>query len=346
MKKIDDKDMIEIFSLRKKYEIKTTSSAILSALNSLENEEKNKYKRIRYIFIPLTSLALCFAMILIIGLNVMNSSNKNRINNISKNKYLTQQIYTFMSFYKGGQYNPLSIMPTKKIDRNTLSLVIDKYEIIQNGVRELFIIEDNSIQLKKSDFVYLDVTYKYQIDYYSSNKTCIGSLYYNELRSDNKDEELILEGLFSYLDSYYYINIESEAKEKKNKFEEEVTTILKNVDDTKDEKVYVIEKEKEYKGYETENSYSLKIYNSYEDKKNDNIYSSVEYEVENEGINVSYLDPIEDFEVENIKQIDENNYSFVFEDDSLDIEEILICLTYNSDLSRTYIADEIIITKK
>ena len=346
MKKIDDKDMIEIFSQRKKYEIKTTSSAILSALNSLENEEKTKYKKIRYIFIPLTSLALCFAMILIIGLNVMNSSNKNRINNISKNKYLTQQIYTFMSFYKGDQYNPLSIMPTKKIDRNTLSLVIDKYEIIQNGVRELFIIEDNSILLKKSDFVYLDVTYKYQIDYYSPNKTCIGSLYYNELRSDNKDEELILEGLFSYLDSYYYINIESEAKEKKNKFEEEVTTILKNVDDTKDEKVYVIEKEKEYKGYETENSYSLKIYNSYEDKKNDNIYSSVEYEVENEGINVSYLDPIEDFEVESIKQIDENNYSFVFEDDSLDIEELLICLTYNSDLSRTYIADEIIITKK
>ncbi|MGN1295990.1 MAG: hypothetical protein ACI4U5_06230 [Bacilli bacterium] len=345
MKNIDDKDIKEMFSNCEKYEIKKTSSSILNKYNSLEETKTEKNKKCKLIVIPLTSLALCLSIALVIVLNVFDFSNKEETGDISANKYLSQQIFTFMSFFKGNQNNSLSVMPQKNIDQTAFSSVVDKYEKIQGGVRDLFSIEDNILEVKESNFTYLGVTYKYQIDYSSSNNTCISSLYYNELLVDDNDNELLLEGIFSYLDSYYYVNIESESKEKKNRVEEEVTTILRNVDETKDSKVYIMEKENEYKGNKTENSYSFKTYNSYQDMLNKKLASVIEYEKEYEFINVSYQSKEEEFEFEDITQINESNYVFRYDDDDLDINNLLIKLTYNVDLSRTYVANDLTITK-
>ena len=107
----------------------------------------------------------------------------------------------------------------------------------------------------------------------------------------------------------------------------------------------MIEKESEYKGTQSENSYSLMTFNSYTSLEDEECLSSIEYEIENEVINVSYQNGSEEFEFEDIKKLEENKYSFEFEEEN-DESNSRIYLTYNQDLSRTYSLDDKIIIKK
>lgn len=342
MKKINDENIKEAFKKCNPYQIKTSSTQILEAYNRAK-EEKTNNRKARNIII-LAPLILCSSLILVFTMYGIKKSNTKNSFDYSKNKYFTRQLLTFTSFFDGHE----DIYPLNKNRKNSLSdtsfsQVVDNYEKVQAGVKDLFTIDSYYTEVSKCSFTFDDVIYTRRIDYYSSSSSLVSSFYYNEEEAKNK--KFIEEGLFVYLQSYYYASIEIKQENNKNKSEIEVSTILRNVDVQQDNKLYLIEKESEYKGTQSENSYSLMTFNSYTDLEDEACLSSIEYEIENEVINVSYQNGSEEFEFEDIKKLEENKYSFEFEEEN-DESNSRIYLTYNQDLSRTYSLDDKIIIKK
>ena len=110
--------------------------------------------------------------------------------------------------------------------------------------------------------------------------------------------------------------------------------------------------EEEYNGKKSENSYSFSTFNSYSDYiiDEDNFVEKIEYEIENNDINVEIETINSEIEFIDITKINENSYSFCVDEylSSLnnEITNVLISLLYNEDNSRTYSYKNLIITKK
>ncbi|MCI7527154.1 MAG: hypothetical protein MSA65_02425, partial [Mollicutes bacterium] len=82
----------------------------------------------------------------------------------------------------------------------------------------------------------------------------------------------------------------------------------------------------------------------------DNFIEKIEYEIENNDINVEIETINSEIEFIDITKINENSYSFYVDEyvSSLnnEITNVLISLFYNEDNSRTYSYKNLIITKK
>ena len=130
-----------------------------------------------------------------------------------------------------------------------------------------------------------------------------------------------------------------------------MTTILSSLDG-KDTYIYVIEKEKEYRGVKVENSYSYTTYLSLEDYRNDedSYINKIEYELEDNDIDIVYENTMskEEIEFTNIIKFDTSHYQFTVDEYEYqeEIRDILIDLYYLEDNSRKYIYSDYEIIKK
>ena len=197
----------------------------------------------------------------------------------------------------------------------------------------------------ESDFVYEDITYKYETRILDKSNIIYARVYYNEIADENTKN---LEALYVFDKSYYSALISCENSND----ESEIKTILTPIN-TSDKKIYVIEKEKEYKGANSENSYSYSTYSSLEDYKNDddNYLNKIEYEMDNFDISVSISSNVNNFEIEfdNISKINDDHFNFSldeYETNNEEIDEALFDLFYLADNSRRYVSGNYQIIKK
>ena len=228
---------------------------------------------------------------------------------------------------------------------STFNEIVDHYEVVQSGIKQLFNFDEYKIINVESDFVYEDITYKYETRILDKSNIIYARVYYNEIVDENTKD---LEALYVFDKSYYSALISCEN----SKDESEIKTILTPIN-ASDKKIYVIEKEKEYKGVNSENSFSYSIYSSLEDYQNDdeNYLNKIEYEMDNFDISVSISSNINNFEIEfdNISKINDDHFNFSldeYETTTEEIDEALFDLFYLADNSRRYVSGNYQIIKK
>ena len=216
---------------------------------------------------------------------------------------------------------------------------------MQSGIKQLFNFDEYKIINVESDFVYEDITYKYETRILDKSNIIYARVYYNEIADENTKN---LEALYVFDKSYYSALISCENSND----ESEIKTILTPINDL-EKKIYVIEKEKEYKGVNSENSFSYSIYSSLEDYQNDddNYLNKIEYEMDNFDISVSISSNVNNFEIEfdNISKINDDHFNFSldeYETNNEEIDEALFDLFYLADNSRRYISGNYQIIKK
>ena len=325
----NDKDIKEMFENIDKYEIKTSSKQIINSFNASVNENKKK-PFLAPLFISFASLGLISAIVIPVVITINNSNNiidNQDIFNPTKNKYLENQLLTFNAFKNG---NNSSLMYRRSnITLDGFNKVVNEYELVHQGVKQLFEINKYKSVTVDNDFEYLGNRYSFESRLLNENNEIISRLYFNDINNEN-DNKYSMKALYYYSNNYYNAEIFVKNHTDKNKSEEEVTTLLTNVDKSIDQKCYLIEKEQYI-------------------SDDDNFISSVEYENKDTKMSVNIEKDNNEIEFENIIKKSNNVYQFDLDDfemDDVSISDITITLTYNDDSSRTYTYSEYQITKK
>ncbi|MDY4849509.1 MAG: hypothetical protein SO176_04585 [Bacilli bacterium] len=343
MKKINDQPILKIIKDHQNYQITTTSENILAAKDNHPVIIKKKNHKLSLI-LSLSSLALSCAVI-IVGINMIfnNQKHQNDIYLPNKNKVISKQLLTFNAFnHLSSSIKGRLLKSNEGISENIFQHIVDNYEYVEEGIRNLFVIDQYSSVTVNTDFIYSDKAYTYETRLLDPNHHVYARIYYNDINNNQ------LDALYVYNEQYYQALITTKNK----KDEEEVTTILSSLDE-KDTYTYVIEKEKEYQGVKVENSYSYTTYSSLEDYRNDedSYINKIEYELEDNDIDITYENTTNNEEIEftNIIKFDTSHYQFTvdeYEYQEEEIEDILIDLYYLEDNSRKYIYSDYQIIKK
>ena len=337
MKKINDQQILKIIKDHQNYQITTTSENILGAKDNHPVIIKKTNHKLSLI-LSLFSLALS-SVVIIVGVNMIvnNENHRNDIYLPNKNKIISKQLLTFNAF----NHLSSSSKANEVISENIFQHIVDNYECVEEGIRNLFVIDQYSSITVNTDFIYQDKAYTYETRLLDPNHRVYARIYYNDVNNNQ------LDALYVYNEQYYEALITTKNK----KDEEEVTTILSSLDG-KDTYIYVIEKEKEYRGVKVENSYSYTTYLSLEDYRNDedSYINKIEYELEDNDIDIVYENTMskEEIEFTNIIKFDTSHYQFTVDEYEYqeEIRDILIDLYYLEDNSRKYIYSDYEIIKK
>lgn len=239
------------------------------------------------------------------------------------------------------------------LNYNEFEEIVNKYEQVQDGVKDLFNLDSFKLETKESSFSFEGVSYSYETRFLNNQNEVDSIIYFNEIESKKDDDELktTLKAIYSFSNSLYYVDITFKEESSNKKNEKEVKSLFRNTD-SNDKKVILVKSEEEYNGKKSENSYSFSTFNSYSDYiiDEDNFIEKIEYEIENNDINVEIETINSEIEFIDITKINENSYSFCVDEyvSSLnnEITNVLISLLYNEDNSRTYSYQNLIITKK
>lgn len=362
MKRIDDKDIINLIKNNENYEIKTTSEDILKSFElekkTLVTPQKKINKKKIFIGSSFGTLFLSGAVALAAVVIINNGKSKNplkeEIFSPITNNDLKKQLVTFSSFT-----NPTSnsyrdnlifkdILKIKDRDLNSenelteenFTQIVNVYEKIQNGVNEVFNFNEITVTTREIEYKFNDKTYDYVDEFIDANDIVIASLYHNEVKISNDDEETTMsfEGLYVFNNTHFEAKFVEEKEIEEDEKEIEVTAIFNNLDD--DSYTYVVNKESEFESHLSENSYSYSIYENYESYINndDEYIEKVAYELDDEKLELSYEDRINEIECEfnNIKKRN-NGFTFEVEYESNDFEGTYdVEVIYNSDGTRTY----------
>ena len=341
---VNDNKIKNIVLKNNTYEIQTKSDDILRKYDaSRKIATEPKKKKFIPLFASISSALLISGTALIVAFVLAKPSNSD-IFSPYKNKNIQQELLTFNAFSQSNISK--NIIKNKAIQSElTFNEIVDHYEVVQSGIKQLFNFDEYKIINVESDFVYEDVTYKYETRILDKSNIIYARVYYNEIVDENTKD---LEALYVFDKSFYSALISCENSND----ESEIKTILTPIN-TLDKKIYVIEKEKEYKGVNSENSFSYSIYSSLEDYQNDdeNYLNKIEYEMDNFDISVSISSNINNFEIEfdNISKINDDHFNFSldeYETTTEEIDEALFDLFYLTDNSRRYVSGNYQIIKK
>ena len=378
MKKIDDKDIVEMFKSSKDYEVKKDAKTVFNAfLENQKTEEKSAEKvkkshKNYFIFggIGIGSLAVAAAsMLIVFGLN-NNAENPDNpgggtvvvppnLVDLNSNT-LTNELLTFSSFGShDASENRTNKLLTNVLKRNNLSensfeTIVDSYDSINQGVLDILNKEENvKMEIAKEINQEIDgETYKFVDNYYSSSddfKEPFMSFYYQDkdfedLAAPNRPQY----GVMKYGDDYFECIIQKETENEEDEYEEEVNILLINKDNSK---VTFIEKEHEFEGRESENTYSIAEYENENvfKRDEDNFISKLTYEIENEGheeeIEISVETRDYQCEFQNVRMIDKDPLTYLFtveyenERNDIEVEDLVVKLVYE-DGKRTYSSGE------
>ena len=341
---VNDNKIKNIVLKNNTYEIQTKSDDILRKYDaSRKIATEPKKKKFIPLFASISSALLISGTALIVAFVLAKPSNSD-IFSPYKNKNIQQELLTFNAFSQSNISK--NIIKNKAIQSElTFNEIVDHYEVVQSGIKQLFNFDEYKIINVESDFVYEDITYKYETRILDKSNIIYARVYYNEIVDENTKD---LEALYVFDKSFYSALISCENSND----ESEIKTILTPIN-TLDKKIYVIEKEKEYKGVNSENSFSYSIYSSLEDYQNDdeNYLNKIEYEMDNFDISVSISSNINNFEIEfdNISKINDDHFNFSldeYETTTEEIDEALFDLFYLADNSRRYVSGNYQIIKK
>ena len=341
---VNDNKIKNIVLKNNTYEIQTKSDDILRKYDaSRKIATEPKKKKFIPLFASISSALLISGTALIVAFVLAKPSNSD-IFSPYKNKNIQQELLTFNAFSQSNISK--NIIKNKAIQSElTFNEIVDHYEVVQSGIKQLFNFDEYKIINVESDFVYEDVTYKYETRILDKSNIIYARVYYNEIVDGNTKN---LEALYVFDKSFYSALISCENSND----ESEIKTILTPIN-TLDKKIYVIEKEKEYKGVNSENSFSYSTYSSLEDYQNDddNYLNKIEYEMDNFDISVSISSNINNFEIEfdNISKINDDHFNFSldeYETTTEEIDEALFDLFYLADNSRRYVSGNYQIIKK
>lgn len=362
MKQINDKDIIELVQNNRQYEIKTTSQDILKAYQLSTKPEKTKKVKHPYLFGGISALVLSGA----IAATVIVINNNDSYNNLPSNEQifspvtnsnLKKQLVTFSSLTNINSNQTISnLMRLKQaknnqITENQLREIANIYEKIQLGVNEIFNFDEIEVFTKEVNFEYNNAIYKYADEFRYKNSTEIfATLYHNEITNSKDDDEVVtsFEGIYTFNNNYFKAQFIEETETEIHEQEIELTAIFTNLEDI-NSYTYIVEKESEFENHSSENSYSYAIYESYQDylRNEDNFIEKIEYEFENEKMELSYetKDNNISCEFNNIRQLNNNIYQFEVEYESNVFEgNYLIKVIYNDNNTRTYSCNDITLT--
>lgn len=379
MKRVDDKKIINTVKQNENYKIKTTSHDILLALKkeqALDEKRKKAKKRNGIIFGSLGGLVLVGACSIALLFTFKTTTKKDNIENViniyspSTNDNLKTQLVTFASF-QTEQNNQLNLKNKRNknlinsnnievfnkndddednedniLNEEILNEIANLYENVQYGVKEIFSLNNIEIISSKEEFTYNGITYKNK-DLFKDKNTqeVIATLYYKDIIVEKDDDETMTsyDGLYKLQDEYYHTSLIEEKEEDEDEKEIELRAIFKNVNKDLDSKIYVVEKEHEFKGNKSENSYSYITYLSEKDLKEDEYISKITYKSENSKLEINFEDKINNLEIEfnNINKMDNNSFTFDIEYENNEVSgNYFIKVTYNSNNTRTYYCHE------
>lgn len=347
MKRIDDQNIIEEIKHNATYQIKTSSEDILRQYNLEINKEKTKVKtdnkKKLFVFGGLGGVGVC-AVAIAASIFVTFNSNSNEntndnpftpsivLNNISFKEELATYSY-FNGVNDGGLLMNKAMFArgqnnSRDLNQTDFNSICKTYDDVEGALEKL----GEQVNVKGYEFNSEKEGnyYKYVNSLYINDDTTpFASIYFNDINMIEDDDEVITTYEALYETSGVYSNlfvkkeVENEGKEK------EISYVLtfKPIDNS--DYFYVIERESEIKGIETEEAYSYAVYNS---KNSRNYLYKLTYEVENESDGESIELEIEknnaEYTYENI-QIRGKNTTFVagYEADDFDVEDVYITLT-------------------
>ena len=229
---ISDKEIVELIDKQKNYEIKLSSDEILNKYYLQQQTiDKTLVKKARFNvwkFI-LPSFACCFlAFGITIGVLYSmdqsgTSSGNNIVNVVEKNeKYkqvISDELLTFTNFNNNDLrqtnnikniYNRQSIKE-KFDDEQTLTYeqfneVVDEYEKLENGVYNIFNINNYQIEVEQGNYEFLNEKFDFKMNVFNDDINI--EYFYNQdevidIDDDEKEEEIVLNGYYSftYLDN-------------------------------------------------------------------------------------------------------------------------------------------------
>lgn len=375
MKPLPDDSIREAFKNVERYEIKTTAEDILLAAGAQPVVEKKTrkpfFKPFLITFASTAAVAATIAVLVVQPWQRGDSGDHGDlpvldILNPQKNKFLSDELMAFHAFSNGAQNDralalrkaairvdeeqsddevPEEENDSGSIDEALLGQIADRYEPLQSGIRSLFEAKDYEVVTVEKEagdeFVYEGKTFTFETRFLDDDSNILARLYFNPLRQEEDDGEVEveMEALYSDNESYFHAFIERESETEHDEQEEEVKTMMWSVDPT-DPRLYVVEKEHEFSGTKSEDSYSYKTYASREtyERDEDDFLSAISFEMEEGEINAVYETPKEEeTEFRNIKRHAEDHYSFRLEEwtspEDISVEKLDIDLRYEDDFA-------------
>ena len=347
MKRIDDQNIIKEIKNDATYQIKTSSEDILRQYNLEISKEKSKVnndnKKKLFVFGGLGGVGVC-AIAVAASIFVTFNSNSNDNNNdnpftpsiVLNNISFKEELATY-SYFNGTNDSGLLLNKAMfargqngnrdltQTDFNNICKTYDDVEVALEKLGEQVNVKGYEFNNEKEGTYYKYVNSLY-ID---NNETPFASMYFNDINMIEDDDEVVTtyKALYEtngiYSDLFVKKEVESEDKEK------EISYVLTFKPINNSDYFYVIERESEIKGVETEEAYSYAVYNSNNSR---NYLYKLTYEVENELDGESIELEIEkndaEYSYENI-QIRGKSTTFIasYESGDHEIEDVYVTLT-------------------
>ncbi len=345
----DITNLVKEESKMSNYQIKTTSSDILTKFNKLRKESPVKETPKKKI--PLWGKLTMFASpILAAGIiaavvipNLGKNSGANPVNppspigdmdkffDPSSNSTLSTELMSFVGINSSSSTRMIKRGNDEdNVSESTFIKAVNIYDKYQSVIHDLFV--DSEVKSTTSNYnqEINGTNYAYVTTFSNTN---VALYFNNDIQVESNKR--YMEALLYTDDNYYPCSVYSESEVEEDEVEEEVSVHIR-----KDDKIYVLDREQEKEANEIELSYSYSVYDSESSYKADNPISKAEYELETENnIIVATLELFDnglESEFENIAL--NKNKTMSFDVSTLQDEEIEltgITLTYQ-ETSRTY----------
>lgn len=343
MKRIDDQNIIEEIRHDATYQIKTSSEDILRQYNLEISKEKAKVKTLNkkklFILGGLGGVGVCGIAIagsIFVTFNSNNNDNPFTPSIVLNNLSFKEELATY-SYFNGVNDSGLLLNKAMfaRVQGNNSGLtqtdfnnICKTYDDVEEALEKL----GEQVNVKGYEFnsEKEGTYYKYVNSLYiDNNETPFASIYFNDINMIEDDDEIVTtyKALYEtngiYSDLFIKKEVENEGKEK------EISYVLTFKQINNSDYFYVIERESEIKGVETEEAYSYAVYNSNNSR---NYLYKLTYEVEDELDGESIELEIEkndaEYSYENI-QIRGKSTTFTasYESGDYEIEDVYVTLT-------------------
>lgn len=356
MKKIDDQDIKNILSNGENYYIKSKPEDVIKKFEVSKIEKVNKRSYGKFWFLSTTGLVVAISSVALIILFAHSTKFENidsaLINedtySFSKNPVLAKQFLTFSFFNtldsSENLNNRANYLKKQSSDysENDFYKAVDAFDLLSFSVYSLFDINEFTYLEEEVSYEYLGVTYNKKTSIIR-NENEFSTYYFSESKSKK-----VQKGLFIDNNSEFYefkLKVDEKSETDETKYQAIFSSLNEN-----NSSVYVVKKEVEYDGVESENTYSIRHFLDETSHQKNEVNYFIEYEIENEidekSIEVTYMKNSKKSEFSGIQLINSNTLEFIAEkiENNSSFEEP-ITLEFK-DIGRFYTFSDFSVVKK
>lgn len=313
------------------HEIKLDSSKVLSLYKSEKNSVKEVSKKKKWVLpVSLLSSALALASIVTVTVIIAKNNEPKIPYAPDSSNILMQELFSFNAFNNGSSKGiartPLARQLFKeKGQEENFYTCAKTFEDYYSFFENCLFFKENELTSKdvvlESPYIEGKDTYKYRSDFIYKDET-IFSFYYDDLSSLKNKEKVEFNTLYIANEDKYKVNVVKEEEVDENESESEISLIFQNLNNESD--IFLIEKEHEVEGNETERSFKLERFNSQVSLNNEEPFLSISFELETEEegaeTNFAVIKDATEFNYEEIRAIS-NGFSFNMHMEEEEIEE-------------------------